>query len=112
MENDWGCSRVDNTASNPDVCSLLCGNAALDAGEQCDDGNAIASDGCTNCIVDDDFTCSRVDSSNLNPDTCTHRCGNSALDSHGTYTEECDDSNIQNDDGCSDLCIIEDAYTC
>src|SRR5262245_10804523 len=30
----------------------VCGNGALDPGEECDDGNATAGDGCTGCIVD------------------------------------------------------------
>jgi cysteine-rich repeat protein len=29
-----------------------CGNGAIDPGEECDDENAIAGDGCTGCLVD------------------------------------------------------------
>jgi len=35
-------------------------------------------------------------------------CGNSILDSN----EECDDSNLDSDDGCSKDCIIEENYEC
>lgn len=34
-----------------------CGNGKLDMGEACDDGNATAADGCTQCEVDECFTC-------------------------------------------------------
>ncbi len=33
---------------------VLCGNGALDQGEECDDGNLAAGDGCTQCSVDCD----------------------------------------------------------
>ena len=33
-----------------DICDQqVCGDAELDAGEQCDDGNSLANDGCENC---------------------------------------------------------------
>jgi len=32
--------------------SIVCGNGILEPGEECDDGNVIANDGCTNCTVD------------------------------------------------------------
>ncbi len=35
-------------------------------------------------------------------------CGDGVLDS----TEECDDLNTDNDDGCSDSCLIENGWTC
>jgi hypothetical protein len=34
-----------------------CGNAVLDTGEDCDDGNNASDDGCTACKVDECFTC-------------------------------------------------------
>ena len=42
-------------------CSLetLCGNSVLDAGEQCDDGNAQSGDGCSSsCQIEDGWECS------------------------------------------------------
>ena len=41
-----------------------------------------------------------------------HRCGNGLLDPVGSYTEACDDGNANNNDGCSNLCVVEDAFTC
>jgi cysteine-rich repeat protein len=64
----------------------VCGNAQLEAGEQCDDGNTENFDGCS--------------------DTCqieTPVCGNAQLEAG----EQCDDGNTENFDGCSDTCQIE-----
>ena len=76
---------MDNTDSNPDVCSPDCGNGALSGIELCDDGNDVLNDGCTNCVIDDAYICNRLDSTDIHPDVCTLRCGNSALDPHGSH---------------------------
>jgi cysteine-rich repeat protein len=56
-----------------------CGDGVLDVGEECDDGNPIATDGCTNA--------------------CT-TCGNGLE----TAPEECDDGNLASGDGCDADC--------
>ncbi len=68
-----------------DQASPICGNAVIEAGEECDDGNLISGDGCSS-------TC-QLESV----------CGNGALEEG----EECDDGNLDNGDGCSDTCAIE-----
>ena len=78
--------------------------------ENCDDGNTIDNDGCTNCAIDDDHTCTRSPASS--PDTCSHKCGNGILDPIGSYSENCDDSNTVSSDGCTSSCNLEDDYTC
>lgn len=42
---------ASTTTGNPDPC----GNGAIDAGEECDDANAVADDGCTACVIDCDI---------------------------------------------------------
>ena len=68
-----------------DVClPIACGNRLLDAGEGCDDGNAIDDDGCSQ--------------------TCQLRvCGNAYVDPG----EDCDDGNLLSHDGCSSTCANE-----
>jgi len=64
----------------------VCGNAVVDAGEGCDDGNTISWDGCSA--------------------TCTVEvpvCGNG----HRQGSETCDDGNTVSGDGCSSTCSIE-----
>ena len=49
--------------------------------EECDDGNTVEGDGCSEICE-------------------TEECGNGRVDSG----EECDDGNTANDDGCSSIC--------
>ena len=66
------------------ACLAACGNARLDPGEQCDDGNNLNADGCEN-------DCTRA------------RCGNGIMD----IGEKCDDGNRLPSDGCSNMCTID-----
>jgi len=67
------------------VCiKSTCGDAIVEAGEECDDGN-----------LDDEDSCLSICKRN--------RCGDGKVDS---LTEACDDGNINNDDGCSNDCTI------
>lgn len=62
----------------------VCGDSIPSHSEECDDGNAISGDGCS--------------------DTCLAEiCGNSRVD----YGEQCDDGNVVNGDGCSSTCQTE-----
>jgi cysteine-rich repeat protein len=70
------------------VCrGAACGNAALDPGEACDDGNLVSGDGCNaNC-------------------SSTEACGDGVLDAG----ESCDDGNTLAGDCCSAACAVETA---
>ncbi|MFO0547520.1 MAG: FG-GAP-like repeat-containing protein [Polyangiaceae bacterium] len=60
----------------------LCGNASVDRGETCDDGNLVDGDGC-------DSNCTSTG------------CGNGIL----TAGEVCDDGNLTSGDGCAGDCL-------
>jgi cysteine-rich repeat protein len=62
----------------------LCGNGLIEPGEQCDDGNVQAGDGC-------------------GPTCKSEVCGNQIKD----LGEECDDGNLVPDDGCAPMCVLE-----
>ena len=70
----------------------LCGNNQLDGDEQCDDGNEVNTDSCTN-------SCSAA------------RCGDGVtrqdLANGVEGSEQCDDGNNSDLDGCSRLCQVE-----
>jgi len=62
----------------------VCGNGIVEPGEQCDDGNTVNNDGCTNA--------------------CTlPRCGDGIVQAG----EQCDDGNTNSGDGCSATCQRE-----
>jgi len=64
---------------------LTCGNGVLQSGEECDDGNGVNTDACSN--------------------SCTAaRCGDGSIQAG---VETCDDGNAVNGDGCSATCQIE-----
>lgn len=55
------------------ACASVCGNANVDEGEGCDDGNAVSGDGCSEtCQLEDGFTCNPKEVSDLED------CGGSA----------------------------------
>ena len=70
------------------VSTPVCGNGILEEGEECDDGNLINHDGCSNECKNEEYNISL--------------CGDGIL---FVGHEECDDGNNINGDGCSNLCI-------
>ena len=79
----------------------LCGNATVETGEQCDDGNLTAGDGCSaTCTIEPGYSCTNQSGQ---PSVCTPVCG----DGVKTADEQCDDGNTTNGDGCRANCTIE-----
>lgn len=82
-----------------------CGNAQLDEGEICDDGNHVSGDGCSDtCTLEDNFLCPVVGG----PCERATVCG----DSRQTGEEQCDDGNTENGDGCTSSCLREADFAC
>ncbi|QQR83197.1 DUF4215 domain-containing protein [Candidatus Peregrinibacteria bacterium] len=82
------CTALPFTIQANGTVSTSCGNATLDTGETCDDGNTVNGDGCSSvCALE----------------TGGGMCGNSAVDTG----ETCDDGNTVNGDGCSSVCALE-----
>jgi fibro-slime domain-containing protein len=76
--------------------------AAAEPGEGCDDGNAIAGDGCgPTCQLEPPVTVGP------NP-TVALTCG----DGLKTGSEGCDDGNVTAGDGCSATCTVETGWAC
>lgn len=69
INGDGTVTRADLTSAKQSLRRLLtasCGNGAVEAAEQCDDGNTANGDGCSaQCSTEDGYTCSGA------PSTCT-----------------------------------------
>lgn len=119
-------------SATPTVVLGVCGDGAVDVGEQCDDGNSVNTDACLNSCVT--ATCGdsivqsgveQCDSNELNGASCVSRgfdggsltcsacafnttaCTNApATCGNGVVNlgETCDDGNSNQNDGCTNLC--------
>lgn len=81
---------------------LGCGDAVIDTGEDCDDGNQVDGDGCSaRCAVEPGAVCTGA------PSRCAS-CGNRRVE----VGETCDDGDRDAGDGCDSDCQVETGYTC
>ncbi len=57
------------------TCETVCGDGLKAGREQCDDGNTVSGDGCSNCLIDQGWSCQGQ------PSKCTsNTCGNKVWD--------------------------------
>ncbi|CAD8183516.1 unnamed protein product [Paramecium octaurelia] len=111
---------IDPTVT-PWQCKEICGDLLIVGSEQCEDGNTYDSDGCKDCR----YSC-RIGCSSCNYTTkeclscefpgftpisyyCKNLCGDGivAVDPSGFYSEQCEDGNTINNDGCSNTCQFQ-----
>lgn len=98
-------------------CGAVCGDGKTDEGEECDDGNAVDTDSCTNACLNAACGDSIVeigveecdDGNTIDNDTCTNectngRCGDGIVFDQAGGDEECDDANQNNNDACLNNC--------
>jgi fibro-slime domain-containing protein len=78
--------------------ATVCGNKIVERGEECDDGNLLAFDGCYKCQLEPSCT----------NGVCKSVCG----DGQRYDDEACDDGNTVSGDGCSSTCKVETGFTC
>ena len=121
IENNDGCSSScefepgficeNNYESSPitNCHFLMCGDGIIDYNEECEDGNTENNDGCSSsCEFEDGFVCEN--DYEFSPITSCHflMCGDGIIDDG----EECDDGNLENEDGCSPDCLNETSWAC
>ena len=93
------CKINDGSDCDENGChTVQCGDAKVERGEQCEDGNLRPFDGCYAC---------RGEPSCANG-VCKAVCG----DGQRFDTEVCDDGNARDGDGCSATCTVESGYGC
>jgi fibro-slime domain-containing protein len=97
-------------ASGKSCVQAKCGSAntgapVVERGEGCDDGNAVAGDGCSpTCQSEPTFSHDNTGK----PTNGQTPCG----DGFKTQSEGCDDGNRTNGDGCSSTCVKEPGWSC
>ncbi|MGB5375694.1 MAG: leucine-rich repeat domain-containing protein [Polyangiales bacterium] len=104
------CDTVDSNTCEP---VNTCGNGAVEVGEGCDDGNAVAGDGCgPECLFElgagpctDNGQCESTICDALGGNTCepVNTCGNGTIET----AEMCDDGNTAPGDSCDPQCLLE-----
>jgi len=90
--------------NDPECTPSICGNAVVDPGEECDDGNTESGDGCSGgCRTEVWPIC-------VPPELCQPVivCGDGELEA----AETCDDGNVTAGDGCSPECQVEAGWAC
>lgn len=125
-EADEACDDDGESATcDSDCTTTACGDGTTNtaAGEECDDGNATSSDGCSAvCEQEADFDgCGdgnldageACDDGNIvNGDGCSAACANEGTPACGDGIlqagEDCDDGNVEDGDGCGATCEDED----
>ncbi|MBO4350323.1 MAG: DUF4215 domain-containing protein, partial [Proteobacteria bacterium] len=107
----WGCN--DDSSGKEDQAA--CGNMKVETGEQCDDGNTENGDGCAaDCkSVEEGYWCpgqgGACEESDDDPNPNKPKCGNGKVEG----SEQCDDGNLKDGDGCSSDCTaIEAGFDC
>ena len=102
--------------SGADDCTTICGDSLWLGSEGCDDGNTVPGDGCDEtCQVENGWEC--PDGASCSELDCYPSCESSGSDAEcgdGTraFSEDCDDGNNVDGDGCSAECETEAGYTC
>jgi cysteine-rich repeat protein len=104
---------TDDDCTDPDSCDAA-GNCLVNDeadGTACQD-NSLFCDGAETCqsgsCQSAGDPCDSTETCNEDNDTCDETCGNGTI----TGNEECDDDNVDPGDGCSELCQVEDGWTC
>lgn len=95
------------------VAPSVCGNGVIEAGEPCDDGNAMTGDGCE---VDCSLSCGNGnpdpgeacdDGNGVDGDGCDQNCSVSACGNAVVAgSETCEDGNVVDGDGCDSNCTL------
>ncbi|CAD8214178.1 unnamed protein product [Paramecium octaurelia] len=118
--NGWVCEECQNKGWQlmNGICTAICGDGYITGQELCDDGNQIEFDGCFDCNYSchqkclDCFQglCLLCEDGYLEDGSqCFNICGDGLLIKK---LEQCDDGNIQNNDGCNNACEVEDNWRC
>lgn len=103
--DDEACDDAGESETCNADCTPTGGDGVILGGEECDDANTTAGNGCSSaCAVESGFLCAGE------PSQCSaeSRCGDGSLDAG----ETCDDDNTAAGDGGSVSCATEPGFLC
>ncbi len=108
-------STASSTATSSSVPACGNGNVQPLLGEQCDDGGTIGGNGCSStCMMENNCSCwgepSMCQCGGSFSGNPTPSCGNGNV--QPSQSEQCDDGNTVNGDGCNNVCIVENNCSC
>lgn len=112
IERGWTC---ETDASGKSSCLNTCGNGILDkdTGETCDDGELNDGDGCSaNCQIEAGYACETPDKPDAQGKKLSKCYARACGDGFAVGSEECDDGNSKDGDGCSKFCKREPNHNC
>ena len=107
IETGWTKTDVPNGDNPISQMDSICGDGLNVQGEDCDDGD---TDG-NGCLADCTDTTPgwHCDGGSISsPRICVFSCNDDFI----TGTEECEDTNVSDFDGCDHSCMIEDGWSC
>ena len=108
----------DNPCGTTDAGSVVtvCGDDIVAGSEICDDGNTADGDGCSStCAIESGYICENGSDADgpcpaglVGQGHVVENCGDGVI----TPSEQCDDANTADGDGCSSACSIEPTWSC
>ncbi len=122
--DDGNLNNNDQCSNNCELPQPVCGNGALESGEECDDGNLEDNDGCdSSCNVEEVPFCGdgivnlfeECDDADFNNhDECLNSCEFPSCGDGFLWTgvEQCDDGDQLSGDGCDSQCNFEPSEQC
>jgi fibro-slime domain-containing protein len=115
IDAGWACTWTNGVSA---CHRARCGDGMVEGNEACDDGNTVAGDGCSPFNGDpaQPFGGNSALQCKFEPtcavgQPCISVCGD-GIRLPADTTEECDDGNRRNGDGCSSSCKEEAGYVC
>ena len=94
----------DNDACKNDCTNNVCGDNSVYTGVEVCDGSDLGGEDCVSQGYDIGILLCSIDCSSFDTSQCSMAvCGNNAVEG----TEECDDGNLINGDGCDSNCMLE-----
>jgi cysteine-rich repeat protein len=111
IESGYACDTAGSACAAIGFTAAVCGNSHVELGEECDDGNVVANDGCNaTCQLKAGVSTAGAGAVTDPSVTVGPVVGDGIVDE--SIGEACDDGNATGGDGCSALGVVEAGFRC